>query len=194
VIDDAKTSPPSAAQPAAVPVLSYATPDAFQTEIRRDGRYLVLPRGRELPDKCVMCGKPSDVHVEVKFDIGFPIKAMRFRVGMCRHHARQQRNSARKCRLLCGLLTAAPFAAWLLQWLVAPHTWWFDPDGMLVLGFFAFFFPGTLIFASYQPLYCQKSTATAIWIGGVGEPFLEGLSPVEPTTKSIFNRNISELL
>jgi hypothetical protein len=133
----------------------------------------------DFPDRCVICGIASDVHVQVKFRIRPDLRKVDFIVGMCRHHADRQRIIARQYRYAFGLLALAPYMAALLQWLVKPRREWFDQTGMLWAGAFLTLFPGSLILAPYQPLYCKKSTASALWIGGAGEPFLKGLPPLD---------------
>jgi hypothetical protein len=77
--------------PLALPVLSYATPTDYQSGILRDGRYIVLPIGTPLPDRCIKCGQPATVYFPVSFTLVFPFQPIKLRVGMCRHHARLER-------------------------------------------------------------------------------------------------------
>ena len=177
-----------------LPVLSYATPDGFRSEILRDGRYIVLPHGMDLPDRCIKCGKPADVRLPVSISLVVPLRNLKFNIGMCRRHFRQYRLP----RLVLGdvfeaagiVLGVVMFAEWLSE----QHATGKDLLVGQIPGCVLLATSAAVHFTKSPHVWCHKANATASWIGGAKEPFLDQLSPIEPGRKSIFNRDISEIL
>jgi hypothetical protein len=190
----APAATPAETPPAALPVLSYATPDEFRSEVLRDGRYIVLPHGMDFPDRCIFCGTPPEVRIPVSFSLVVPLRQVNIRVGLCRRHFRRYRIP----RIAVGCIFAAGgialCIAGLAEWLSVPHGTWSDLFQAQFLGLVALAISAALFFVRTPPVWCQKGNATASWIGGAKEPFLEQLSPVEPNKKPFYQRDISDLL
>jgi hypothetical protein len=194
--DNPQTNPASAgaAQPPAgpLPVLSYATPGKFQTGVLRDGRFIALPYGVDLPPECVKCGKPAEVYYPITFTPFLQLRQITLRVGLCHRHdyARRHRIACRACSGALGLAGIASCAMAGLQKLLRPRLDWFDSELALASAVILLPIAVALPFVSYRPLSVQHTNMTTIWLGGAKEPFLEHLSPVEPDQRSIFTREI----
>ncbi len=190
-----KTSQDQAQTPLpALPVLSYATPDEFRAEVRRDRQYIVLPYSMDLPHRCINCGQPAAVRIPATFNLVIPLRTFRFHVGLCRWHAQQRRTIRWLRAATFGLPSIAIFTVLLVQSLTGPDPLWLEPAGATFVACILLALSLGSFLVVTPKIWCHKSSFTAAWIGGAKEPFLDQLSPIEPGRKSIFNRDIRDLL
>ena len=187
--DAAKSGP---AIPVALPMLSYARPDQYQTDVRRDGSDVVLPHGADLPSVCVKCGQPATIMQPVSFGIATPPYHVDFHVGLCRSHARVHKIF----RLLVFCLCAGPG---LLSLGLAFLEYFFDPYVSV-----AILMPplvSLLVFLGVavavlrvmsSPLRRLESSATRTRLGGASAEFLWHLSPAESISNSTSPQEIRE--
>ncbi len=183
----------AAPAPAPLPVLSYATPDQFRSEILRDGGYIVLPHGVDLPDRCIRCGQLADVRIALSIRFLVPLRQVNIHVGLCHRHFSRYR----KPRLVLGWLFAAAglalCATGFAKLLSDSHATRSDLFGREFFGLTALAISAALFFVKAPYVWGQKANATAAWIGGAGERFLRPLSPINPgSTKSIYRGDDSE--
>jgi hypothetical protein len=154
-----------------VPILAYETPAKFRREVRRDGRYIVLPYGMCLPDRCIKCGKPTPVQIPVTFDLVWPMKKVTINVGICWDHLRQHQSRFWRPGIVCLL-------ALLLRGLLFKSHLWVG-NGSLSLLLDGALLAGLIwIVTRGQPVKCRKSNSTAMWLRGANEAFLQHLPPM----------------
>ena len=160
--DNSTRSPPMAGQVApvglGVPVLSYARPDIHPTSAMRDGRYVVLPHGMMLPDRCVKCGAPADLREPVTFHFWLRMSRAKVNVPVCKQHAR---NRSVAFRVAGGLLGLAVITLFLMP-----------PAAALLL------LVAWRMLATNTLLRCRRCNTTRIWLSGADESFLAYLPPV----------------
>jgi hypothetical protein len=169
--------------PAVVPVLSYATPGKYQAEIQREGRYIVLPHGMDLPDRCVRCGKEAAVRYSISMALVIPIKEVVIKVGMCRMHARERQKFYRWRYIKWTLPGLAIYGVLVIQWLLHRRVSWFYPDQLAAVGGVFAVVLAIICLAPFRPIWCQRANATHVWIGGAGEPFLASLQGNPPEAR-----------
>jgi hypothetical protein len=171
-----------------VPVLPYARPAEYQSGVMRDGRFIVLPRGHNLPNLCVHCGQPATVTIPVAFPAATDT-IVKIHVGMCTFHARRYRIPRTVMGgffVLAGILFALGS---LFDMRDESRPTWSDMEAPILLAG-AFLLIGLLLMLIKTPhIWCQKATDTMTWIGGANESFLTQLSPVERNRNSFWNRN-----
>jgi len=153
-----------ASPPAALPVLSYATPDVYRKEVRREGRYVVVPHGKRLPDRCIKCGRPAEARVRLSFNLAFRLKRERVVIGLCGQHAGRRRIGRR--------IASGAFLLALATMVATPFAW----------GALFFFVVGAIALALTPKLRCRRYDVTDIWLSGADKAFLDSLpaGPSEP--------------
>lgn len=152
--------------PAALPVLSYATPGAYQSCAQRDGPCIVLPYGTELPNRCIDCGLPAEARMAVRLWLILPMKLVRVNVPMCGEHARKHRRAP----WLNALFAMVFVAACLLAYFGGPWT-----EALVVSVIIACF-----VYGSTSPVRYRRHNRTGIWLSGADKAFLDSL-PAGPS-------------
>jgi hypothetical protein len=167
--------------PAPLPVLAYATPAVYRAEVRRERRYVVVPHGLDLPDRCVVCNAPA--HVRMRIWAGIRPDGMGYlsrtytmiNAGFCRIHAGRPR---RAFWIRVGIWATIALAAIGLNFIVRC----IDPDALTAgysVGAFAILIMLISLTAPARPLTCRRCDAHAVWLKGASDAFLESL-PRDP--------------
>jgi len=179
--DNPEIKPAIPGQSEFAPVLAYATPDQYRNEVRREGRYAGVPRGMDLPDRCVICNAPSHIRVPLNFSnqpagMGhFTRTLTTIHVGFCRTHAGLTRRRfwrrAVTWTFIAVLAAALNFAVRCA-----------DPEALPIgycIGAFALFMTLICLAWPVPPMTCPKSDERALWLNGAEKSFLESL-PRDP--------------
>lgn len=172
-------------------VLSYATPARFHSGIRREGRYIVLPHGQDLPEDCIKCAAPADVRMPITFNLVTQMKQVRIVVGLCRGHARQRRLFAWLRSSLFGVPGIAMAVTMCADRFVYHSLSANDFAVVMVPAGILIAVAVTLLAVSDPPVSCGPSDAATIWIAGADEPFLRTLPIAQLGPAPLFSRVIS---
>jgi hypothetical protein len=176
--------------PAALPVLEYATPSQFQVGLRREGRYVVVPHGIDLPDQCIKCGKPADTRFPVALYHMAELRQTKIHVGLCRHHALQGRIVSTVAKSLWALASIPFWYDLLFRWYFYWRRPWIDNPPKLTVAILLVVISAVLFLKPMRPVWRQHSNARFVWLGGAKEPFLKDLPTIHPAESSVFTRDL----
>lgn len=167
----------------------YAAPtsqlDTFSHQCKRDGKYLILPNGSDLPARCIKCNAPVEhdtkritlywhtpwlyllVLLNILIYIVVGLIARRTHAVtpyLCEDHRRQ-----RRIRMTIGL--GFCFSSLALIFVAAQ----FQLDVLFGLGFLGAFVSLLATIFMTRRLYANKITKEYVRIGGCGEAFLASI-------------------
>ncbi len=167
----------------------YAAPtsqlDTFSHQCKRDGKYLILPNGSDLPARCIKCNAPVEhdtkritlywhtpwlyllilLNILIYIVIGLIARRTHSVTPyLCDSHRRQRRT-----RMTLGLATCFSCVALIF---VGAHFQWDAIFGLAILGALVSLL--VTIFTTRR-LYANKITKEYVRIGGCGEAFLASI-------------------
>jgi hypothetical protein len=179
--------------PAALPVLSYATPSAYDLGVWRSGSYVVVSSGADLPDRCVKCNCEASVRIPLRIGGQWALQiALRPRwraqlirkrtaplhVGLCWRHVIEWRT----VRIIMGLVfTALGAVLFLSEYASKGHN--FDPanpkDWLGAIFIWTCDLATVCYFYFQKPVAILRRDGHGIWLRFTGRRFRNSLRPLE---------------
>jgi hypothetical protein len=187
---DVPIEPPAAP----LPVLSYATPSAYDLGVWRSGSYVVVSSGADLANRCVKCNGATSVQIplhiggqwglQISAGRKWPVKIVSLRgatlhIGLCRRCAIERHIA----RIITALLALGLGAGDLYMMYAYPP----GRDDLMIgsflggllqclLGGFLLF---TLCYVAFHKPLSAKNRLTGIWLRHSGRKFRDSLPPLK---------------
>jgi len=181
---------PQDGSPAAVTVLSYASPHGYEPGVWRSGKYVVVSRGAHLPPRCVVCNGTATTSLILH--TGQPHWPLH--VGLCGWHKFLWRVWRIVGILLttfafcCSVLVAAVLSVYGTEERISSLTIALLIGPALVAMSIIVFLPLLIINQFLKPLGHVGSKGDTLWLWRSGRAFRNSLRELDNEVEPIRNR------